>query len=280
MPIIGAHVSAAGGINLSLDRAKEIGAECTQIFISPPQTWVPKIIPDEDIKLYREKMKEFGIGPNFNHGIYLINLATEKKYNLEQNIKWLKYSLETADKIGLTGTIFHIGSTRDRDEKECFNQVIDAIKEILKDSPQKPYLILENAAGAGNVIGDTVQELGQILKAVGDNRVKVCIDTQHIFASGVDIRKPGKIEELILGIEKEIGLKNIAAIHTNDSKTELGSKRDRHENIGEGFIGLEPFKILVNHPKLQDIPFILEVPGFDDKGPDKENIKILKNLLN
>lgn len=279
MPKIGAHVSAAGGVFNSVDKALEIGATCTQIFISPPQTWLQKKFTEEEIKKYKTKIKESGIGPNFNHGIYLINLATDNQVNLKRNIGWLKYSLETAEVLGLAGTIFHLGSSKDREESEALEQVVESVKEILKDSPSKPWLILETAAGAGNVIGDSIIELGQILKKVKDPRVKVCLDTQHIFASGIDIRKKEVAEQLISDLDKEIGINNLAAIHVNDSKTELGSKKDRHENIGEGLIGKEAFKILLNHPKLQKIAFILEVPGFKGTGPDKENIQILKSLI-
>lgn len=275
---IGAHVSAAGNIANSFIKAQEIGASCTQIFITPPQRWLQKDFSDGDIKTYKDAKIASGIEPNFNHGVYLLNLGSNNPFFLKSSIEWLKYSLQTAEKIGLTGTIFHLGSGKEKTFEEILDQVISSLKKILETDSQA-LLILENSAGAGNTIGDTFEELGIILKKVNDPRVKVCLDTQHAFVSGYDIRTKETIERILDHFDKSIGLKNLVLIHANDSKTDFNSKRDRHENIGEGLIGKKAFKILLNHPKLQDIPFILEVPGFGDAGPDRENVEILKSLV-
>jgi len=279
MPKIGAHVSSAGSASNSFENALKIGAESTQIFITPPQQWFQKLYQDEEIEKYLETKKISGITPNFIHGSYLINLATDKPENLKKATSWLAYSLNTASKLGMEGTIFHVGSSKNITFQEALPQVVLALKTILSDS-EGADLILENCAGAGNLIGDTIDELSEIIEKVGDRRVKICLDTQHLFASGYDIRSEEIINKLLAEFDKKIGLKNLAAFHANDSKTEFNSKRDRHENIGEGFIGKEAFKILLNHPKLTSVPFILEVPGFEEKGPDKKNIDILKSLIN
>lgn len=279
MPKIGAHVSAAGSLTNSFLKAKEIGASCTQIFLTPPQQWYQKNYSDQEISDYKQAAQEASIGPNFIHGAYLMNLGTDNPVNLEKGISWLSYSLLETKKLGIDGTIFHVGSGKERTFEQVLPQVVTSIKEILKRSEGGSNLILENSAGAGNSIGDQVSELGEILKLVSDPRVKVCIDTQHAFASGYDIRTQIGADLLIAEIEKEVGLDKLVAIHTNDSKTDLGSHRDRHENIGEGLIGKEAFRYLLNHPKLQSIPFILEVPGFSDTGPDSKNIEILKSLI-
>lgn len=278
MPKVGAHISAAGSLDLSFDRALELGAQCTQVFISPPQQWAQIIHSDSVIEVYRKRAEETGIHPNFIHAAYLINLATPNPDNLKKSIDWLIYSQKTAEKLGMEGTIFHVGSFKETTEEQALDQVTEIIKRIL-DQTGEVKLILENSAGAGNLIGDSLTELGQIIRAIDDHRLKVCLDTQHAFASGYDLRNRDGVEEWIQELEREIGIDRLVAIHANDSKTELNSKKDRHENIGQGFIGLEGFRTLINHPKLQNIPFILEIPGEGGRGPDKNNVELLKSLV-
>lgn len=278
MAKIGAHVSAAGSLDLSFDRALEIGAECTQIFISPPQQWFKKVYSQENILQYRQKTIHTGIGPNFIHGAYLINLASENPLNVAKSVDWLIYSQRVAEQLGIEGTIFHIGSSGKMERSQALDQVTKAIYKILEKTGDA-QLILETSAGAGNTIGDEFFELGKIIKDLKDPRVKVCLDTQHIFASGYDIRTKKGLEKTMEEFDREVGVDLIVAIHTNDSKTELGSHRDRHENIGEGLIGKEGLAQILNHSALRNLPFIIETPGFANTGPDEENIKILKSLV-
>lgn len=275
---IGAHVSSAGSLSNSFLNAQRIGASCTQIFITPPQQWFAKKYQEQDIKNYQQAQKSSGIGPNFIHGIYLINLATDNLVSLAKAIEWLSYSLNTASSLGIKGTIFHLGSGKDKSFADCLPQVTHAIKTILQKS-EGADLILENCAGAGNLIGDSLWQLAQIIEQVKNPRLKVCLDTQHLFASGLDIRETDQVDQLLAEFNSSIGLENLVAIHINDSKVEFASKRDRHENIGEGKIGLSAFGYILNHPKLANLPFILEVPGFAGQGPDQENINILKSLI-
>lgn len=277
MTKIGAHVSAAGSLDLAFDRALEIGAECTQIFISPPQQWFKKVYSQENILQYRQKAIHTGIGPNFIHGAYLINLASENPLNVAKSVDWLIYSQRTAEQLGIGGTIFHIGSSGKMERNQALDQVTKAIYKILEKTGDA-QLILETSAGAGNTIGDEFFELGKIIKNSKDSRVKVCLDTQHIFASGYDIRTKKGLEKTMEEFDREVGVDLIVAIHTNDSKTELGSHRDRHENIGEGLIGKESFTQILNHPTFKNLPFIIETPGFANTGPDEKNIQILKSL--
>lgn len=279
MPKIGAHVSAAVSLDLVFDRAQEIGAQCTQIFVSPPRQWAQTKHSDAEIEQYTKKRNESGIGPNFIHGIYLINLGTQDQNQLQKSNSWLSYALNLADALGVSGVIFHPGSHGQREFKTVMPQIAQTLKLVLKYAPKEPKLILETSAGAGGGIGDSFKELGEILAQVADNRMKICLDTQHVFASGYDIKTPQGLKNVLEEFDKEIGLENLIAIHANDSKTEYNSGKDRHANIGEGFIGLEGFANLLNNPHLADLPFILEVPGFADTGPDRENISILKSLI-
>lgn len=278
MPKVGAHVSAAISLDLSFDRAQEIGAECTQIFISPPQQWAHTPHYEEEVKKFITLANKTRITPNFIHAVYLINLASQNPQNLQKSINWLIYSQKIAEKLGVEGTIFHIGSAGAMDRGEALKQVVKAIEQILQNTGPV-NLILETSAGAGNTIGDEFFELGEIIKKIGDVRIKVCLDTQHTFASGYDWRTKEGTKKAVEEFNREIGLDKLVVIHANDSKTELGSHKDRHENIGEGFIGLEGFKIILNHPVFETLPFILETPGFSNTGPDQANIQLLKSLI-
>lgn len=277
MPRVGAHVSAAKSLDLSFDRAKELGAECTQIFISPPGQWVQTFHTPGEIREYRKKGETYQITPNFIHAIYLINLASPNPELVQKSISWLIYSQKEAEKLGVEGTIFHLGSLKDTPKEEATVQIIKAIIDILKNSGQA-QLILENSAGAGNLVGDNFSEIGKIINSAGDPRLKFCLDTQHAFASGYDLRTKEGLEKTLEELDLRISLKNLVAIHVNDSKTEFNSHLDRHENIGQGLIGLEGFTNIINHPSLQNLPFILEIPG-EGLGPDTNNIKLLKSLL-
>ncbi len=304
MPKVGAHVSAAGSLELSFERAQKIEAECMQIFISPPQQWVFTKHSDEEIAAFRKAQEETKVGPNFIHGTYLINLAAETPEHLNKSIEWLTYALNLADKLGIKGVIFHTGSHKGVGVDKVAKQVAEAIKKVLASSPLRsnnkqslppydgssssseqsesrsndlPYLILENAANP-NSIGYQFSDLGKILKLVGDERLKVCLDTQHCFGSGYGIETVLGLKDMLKEFDEEIGLSNLAAIHANDSKVEFKSNKDRHENIGEGFIGKEGFTNIINNPQLKEVPFLLEVPGFTDSGPDLENVKMLKSL--
>ncbi len=279
MPKIGAHVSAAVSLELSFERAQNIGAECTQIFISPPQQWAQPPHSEKEINLYHEQSDKTNIMPNFIHAAYLINLASPNPDLVKKSTDWLIYSQKIAEELRSGGTILHIGSFKDSDFETSLNQVIKSLSLILT-ATSNINLILENSAGAGNLIGDKFAEIGQIIKTVNDPRLKVCLDTQHAFASGYDLRTKNGLEQTVEEFDREVELNRLVAIHANDSKTDLGSNRDRHENIGEGFIGIDGFKNIVNHKAFQNTPFILEVPGFLGTGPDEKNIKLLKSLLN
>lgn len=278
MPRVGAHVSAAVSLEKSFDKATDIGAEATQIFISPPQQWFQTKHSEEEILRYKDAQKQTGIEPNFIHGTYLINLATAKPEHLQKSIDWLKYAMNLCRDLGMEGIIFHTGSHRGIGFEKVVDQIAQALIVILNASEGSHYLILENSAGTGGSIGSKFSELGALIKKVNNPRLKVCLDTCHLYAAGYDIKTLIGLHSTLEEFEKEVGLQNLVAIHANDCKFDLGSNKDRHENIGEGFLGIEGFTNLINHPSLKDIPFILEVPGFTDTGPDEENIKKLKGL--
>ncbi len=276
---IGAHVTTAGGLTNAIIKAREIGAECIQIFPAPPQMWKVSTRTEQEIQDFNFLRKESKIDPVFIHSIYLINLASSKNTVFWGSVSNLVKSMELAQDIHATGVIFHIGSGKDKKFKEVSDLVIKGIKEVLKKAPQKIDLIIENSAGAGNLIGDTLEEIGEVIQlSGGDSRIKVCLDTQHIFASGYDLRDKKSVSKLFLEFDKHVGLNRLVAIHANDSKSNLGSNIDRHENIGKGKIGIDGFKAFFSHLVVRELPIIIETPGFEKQGSDKENIEILKKI--
>ena len=275
---IGAHVSSAGGISKSVARAADIGCETLQIFGSSPQGWAFKPVPEKEVEAFRTASAEAVIGPAFLHAIYLINLGTPNPANLEKGIQSLTNYMKLAADIEAEAVIFHPGSHKGAGYDAIFDQVVDALKRVLDDSPDGPSLAVENMAGMGEHIGAKFEELGRIIEAVGSPRLKVCLDTQHSFAAGYDLATTPGIEAMITEFEDTIGKDRLAAVHANDSKRPCGSGVDRHDNIGEGFIGESGFATIMGHPAFRDVPFLLEVPGFEGKGPDQRNIDILKTI--
>ena len=275
---IGAHVSSAGGVSKSVARAAGIGCETLQIFGSSPQGWAFKPVPEKEVEAFRTASAEAGIGPAFLHAIYLINLGTSNPANLEKGIQSLINYMNLAADIGANAVIFHPGSHKGAGYDAIFDQVVDSLKRVLDNSPDGPSLAVENMAGMGEHIGAKFEELGRIIEAVGSPRLKVCLDTQHSFAAGYDLATTPGIEAMITEFEDTIEKGRLAAVHANDSKRPCGSGVDRHDNIGEGFIGESGFATIMGHPAFRDVPFLLEVPGFEGKGPDQRNIDILKTI--
>lgn len=278
MTSFGAHVSAAGGISLAIDRALAMEAGCIQIFGSPPQSFKPPLHTSEQLQLFRDKLKPSGIGPVFLHAPYLINLATPKQDHLTISVRTLVLAMNLAGELGAEGVIFHAGSSLGAAFTSVKSQVTAALKEILAQTPSQTKLIIENSAGSGGTVGDTPGEIGEILQSVNSTRLYTCLDTQHAFAAGYDLSGNSGITKMLGDWEKYIGLEKLIVLHANDSKVPVGSRRDRHANIGEGMIGKPGFKLMKENTFLSKLPWIIEVPGFDDKGPDKANLDILKSL--
>ena len=235
-------------------------------------------MPEKEVEAFRTASAKAGIGPAFLHAIYLINLGTPNPANLEKGVQSLTNYMKLAADIGVEAVIFHPGSHKGAGYDAIFDQVVSALKQVLDESPDGPSLAVENMAGMGEHIGAKFEELGRIIEAVGSPRLKVCLDTQHSFAAGYDLATTPGIEAMITEFEDTIGKDRLAAVHANDSKRPCGSGVDRHDNIGEGFIGESGFATIMGHPAFRDVPFLLEVPGFEGKGPDQRNIDILKTI--
>ena len=274
---LGAHVSTAGGLDKAIDRAQDIGAETIQIFASSPRSWAFKPIPADRILAFQQKSEFTGISPVFLHGIYLVNVGGAPDL-VRKSIDSLRVHMNVAGEIGAAGVIFHGGSHKGVGFDGILGQASEALKEVISNSPDTVSLIIENSAGMGSHIGASFREIGRLINAIESPRVMVCLDTEHCFAAGYDLADPHAIDAVVEEFDREIGLSKLMAIHANDAKVERGSGVDRHENIGEGFMGLGGFEVIMSHPAFRNVPFLLEVPGFEKKGPDKENMDRLKAI--
>lgn len=275
---LGVHVSSAGSIALSVDRAIALGCNTFQIFISNPRGWKPTVISEEDISLFREKYSKESIEDAVAHSIYLINLASPNQDLREQSIDSLTSGLINTERLGLSGLVTHIGSHQGDGIEVGIDRVVDSLRQIMSDDTCCAMLLLENTAGAGNLIGKTISEIGQILKLVNHKRLGFCLDTAHAFEYGYKLNTEKGLESLISEIEKEIGLDKLGAIHLNDSMTELGSNRDRHETYGKGYIGEEGLTRIINHPKLKNKVFIMETPEITKGESGKEIVDFIRSL--
>lgn len=275
---IGAHVGSSGGIFNAIDKAVNIGAEAIQTFNGAPAMWRRKKYKDGEVEAYRARVAETGIEPAFFHGLYLVNLASQNPDLLAKSLDALVADMQAAHLIGARGVIFHLGSHKGAGYDSCVDQVAEYVRKTIDATPDDTWLCLENSAGMGGAVGSKFSELGRIIRDAGSERVKVCLDTQHSFAAGYDVKTRAGLDKAMEEFDREIGLERLAAVHANDSKCALAGGIDRHENIGEGHIGRDGFENMISHPAFADVPFFLEVPGFEGEGPDARNVNILKSI--
>lgn len=277
MPNFGGHVN--GGIKGSVAKAEEIGAQVMQIFLGSPQSWQDAAPLEADVNLFVKRVAEKGLGPVFVHGNYLVNLASNDPTNLEKSINKLRHTLHLSDRIGAKAVIFHPGAAGQTPKPEALMKVVASLTAVLKGYKGNCKLALEVCAGAGTTIGDKFSDLRIIIDTMKkDERLAVCLDTCHMFAAGYDVSNAVGLNAAVKEFESEVGFERLVAIHANDSKTPLGAKKDRHENIGLGCIGEEGFRLMLQNKHLRSVPWILEVPGLAEKGPDRENLDILRRL--
>jgi deoxyribonuclease-4 len=279
VPILGAHVDSSGGLHLAFERAAAMGAQAIQVHPTPPNYWGSPKLDDDRIERFREAAEAAGRPPFYFHAVYLINLAGDDATLRQRSESTLAGYLAAADKLGISGVIFHTGSHKGAGFAQLLPQITEHLKRVMERAdPSSARLLIENNAGMGGCVGARFEELRAMMDAVGDPRIGVCFDTCHAFASGYDERTPEAARTTLDEWERVVGLEKLEVVHCNDSQTGLGSNRDRHANIGLGEIGEEGFRALLHDPRLADVPFILEVPGFEGKGPDAANLEILRRL--
>ena len=276
--LIGAHVSAAGGVEKSVKRALDIDAECIQIFASSPRTWKFKPIAEENASKFRAAASEASLGPTVLHASYLVAIGSSDPALVERSVQSLINHLQASEQLGALGLIFHPASHKGRGYDAIFDQFVSNVQTVLEAAPGESLLMLETSAGSGDHVGSKFEELGKLIKAVDSPRVAVCLDTQHVWAAGYNIVDKDGLDATMDEFDRDIGLDLLRSVHANDSMRELGSSVDRHDNIGDGQIGEAGFVNVMSHPAFQDVPFYLEVPGVDKSGPDRPNVEALKRI--
>jgi deoxyribonuclease-4 len=283
---IGAHVRGGGKLIPSLELGVEMGATSIQIFTQSPRMWKPSLYAPEVLAAFREAEAETpAIRNTFCHATYLINLATSDAELFEKSVQTLTHNLSVARGMGSSGLVLHVGSHHGAGFDQVVRQIADAFERALAEADPVPDgvadcpILIENAAGSGGTVGRSFEEIRFLIDACnGDDRLGLCIDTQHLWASGFDFSTIAGTERLIEEIEFSVGMSRLRAFHLNDSKIALGGNVDRHANIGEGTIGSKGLAALVGHPRVRDLPLILEVPGTGD-GPRAYDVEVAKQVV-
>jgi|SRR5665213_3754367 len=270
--LIGAHVSPSGGLPKAIERGVERGARAIQIFNQSPRMWRPSVYREEDVAAFREAMNDSPIDAVLIHAVYLLNCASDDEAIREKSLTSLTHSLRVGHDIGATGVVLHPGSAKTGDVASAIARAGETIKEALAES-EHCALHLENTAGTGGTLGRSIEELAELIDAAGgDQRLGLCLDSCHLFASGYDVRTNAGMDSLMAEVAEKVGLERLGSLHLNDSQTPLGANRDRHANVGEGELGEEGCAAFLSAPELDGLACVLETPGEDRKGASAEEV--------
>ena len=286
---IGAHMSVAGGVSKAVDRAVAHGCEALQIFCKNANQWLGKPLLPDEIARFRQRVDATGLAPVVSHASYLINLATSIPLLRQQSLAAFIDELDRAESLGLRGVVIHPGTCTAGTEAEALALVADAIRHAFTLRPhQKVMVVLEHTAGQGRTVGHRFEQLATVLGHLdGSPRVGVCLDTCHLLASGYDIADAAGYEETFASFDRLIGLERIVVFHGNDSKKPCGSRVDRHEHIGKGFVGAAAFRRLLTDPRFADRAILIETEkarGSERAGTlivdpfDRKNLNTLRRL--
>lgn len=280
---LGSHMSIAGGLDKALLRGKQVGCDTIQIFTKSNRQWSAKRLTDQEVKAFKANLAATGIGPVVAHDCYLVNLAAPRRAVWKKSVAAFRVELERAERLGIPFLVTHPGSPAGAGEAEGVCRVAEAVNEMHSSLPgARVRILLETTAGQGSSLGSRFEQLAAILAKIEEaTRVGICLDTCHVFAAGYNIRTPDGYQKTLQELDACLGLDRLGAIHLNDSKGDLGCQVDRHEHIGEGRLGLAPFRRLLNDPRLRRVPMILETPKDDDFiTADQRNLARLRRLLN
>lgn len=277
--LFGAHESVAGGLHLAFERIERVGGKSLQIFTRNQRQWFPKPLVDQEVEAFAAAWHLANKLPVFSHCSYLINLASQQKEVLEKSIDALVFELERCSALGIADVVLHPGSHGGDGVEQGIDRFVLALDKVFERNNSSVRVLLETTAGQGTGLGASFDELGRILtQSRFSERLGICVDTCHIFAAGYDIRTQGGYNQTITELHNSVGLHRVKLFHLNDSKKGCGSRVDRHEHIGEGMIGLEGFRLLVNDPRFTDIPMTLETPKGEDLSEDIKNLNRLYSL--
>jgi len=274
--LYGAHCS--GGIKGALDRAIAIGADSVQLFAQSPRAWRFPEHAEEDLARFRERREEAGIGAVLVHALYLCNLATPDETIYGKSRDTMRATMQAACAIEADGVVFHVGSHLGTGFEAGLERCVPALREVLELCSDTTWLLLENSAGAGGTMGRSVDELVALVDALDRHpRLGICLDSCHLFVSGVDVGDPDTVAGALADLDAQIGLDRLRALHVNDAAAPLGSNRDRHANVLEGELG-ERMGAFLAHPAVQSLPAVMETPGPEGHGPDAAEIQKLRDL--
>ncbi|MDO8558524.1 MAG: deoxyribonuclease IV [bacterium] len=276
---IGVHISGAGGLEHIPERARKLGCETFQFFSRSPRGG-KSVLSVGTARMFKESAKEFSFTHFYIHAPYFINLASQEARIWEGSVEVLRDELDRAESLGARGVITHIGSAKGMTHEEALERVIMGVRRIVQHAPST--LFLEISAGSGDIIGSTLEELKEIYdgaKGNEDASLRVMLDTAHAFASGYDIRTAKGLGALLDAYDRFFDLEHLEVVHVNDSKVDLGEKKDRHEEIGKGKLGIKAFRAFVNEKRLAHINAVLETPKDSDED-DLRNLAILRSLRN
>jgi deoxyribonuclease IV len=290
MPRLGAHLSIGGGLPRAVDRAVATRCEALQIFTKSAGQWRARALPDDEVVLFRRRVADTGIHPVIAHNSYLINIAAASPALLEQSQGALLEEYDRADLLGLQGLVMHPGSYTTGTEAGGLRLIASGLRTLLRARRRAaPLILLEHTAGQGTNLGHRFEHLAEIIALVdGSPRVGVCLDTCHLLTAGYDICSEEGYVQTFRDFDRLIGLDRLKAFHLNDSKKPCGSRVDRHEHIGKGCLGLEPFRRILTDPRFAGLPMLLETPKLDspesrrrgDQDPwDARNLKTLRRLM-
>lgn len=275
--LFGVHVSAAKSLALAPQRAHEVGAEVFQFFSRSPRGGPAPKISASLAAEFRASCEEFKQAECYIHCPYYINFASADRRISHGSVSVVREELERGTQLGVRYVMTHLGSSRGMGRAEALAKTVAGLKEVVAGYAGSTQFLLEIAAGSGDVIGSSFGEVAKLLRGIGRRDVGVCFDTAHAFASGYDLRTPAAVASTLREFDRTIGLERLKLVHCNDSKVDLDSKRDRHEHIGLGKIGLGGFRAMLAHPKLRKVNFSLETPEDDVRG-DAENLRVMKRL--
>jgi deoxyribonuclease-4 len=275
---IGAHLSASGGIHTAVDRAEAVGADSLQVFTQSPRTWRPTNHEQSSFDRFRERRAEIGLDGVLCHALYLCNLAAPNDEVYTKSVAALGNTMEVARGIGADAVVFHVGSHLGSGFEVGLERVLPALEQVLELTSDETWLLMESSAGAGGTIGRSIDELARLLDARGGHpRLGICLDSCHLYVSGVDVTDAAALDALLDEVDASIGLDRLRALHINDAAAPLGSNRDRHANIGEGLLG-EKLGVFLGNARLQGLPAVLETAGPDNRGPDANEVRKAKEL--
>ncbi|MBA3954235.1 deoxyribonuclease IV [Candidatus Dependentiae bacterium] len=276
--LLGSHMSIAGGVEQALYRGAALGCTAIQLFTSSNRQWNTKEFSPESVANFKQAKKETGITTIIAHASYLINLGSVSTEIVQKSAQALYYELLRCNQLGIQYLVLHPGSGT-LPATECLKQIARELSQVLGEDTTNVMILLENTAGQGTSVGYNFEQLAYLRQSITrPERIGICFDTCHAFAAGYDFTTPQAYTALWDAFDKIIGLEHLKAMHINDSKKGLNSHVDRHEDIGKGCLGLEPFRLIMNDKRFFDIPKILETPK-DSPDEDEMNLTVLKSLL-